>query len=129
MNSHVLDTRPASVFIAAAATRLSVSPHRAMLNLAFEISKAISGGHWVGGTVTLTEAALEFHPNWGNRRVFRGDNLDIEIPLKGMISVRTDPAFGLGYKVVSVETPKSTFRIKCTDAESFAEKIRAASGA
>jgi hypothetical protein len=42
----MLDTRAGSVFIAAATTRLSVMPHRAMLNLAFEISKAISGGYW-----------------------------------------------------------------------------------
>jgi hypothetical protein len=61
----MLDTRAGSVFITAASTRLSVMPHRAMLNLAFEISKAISGGYWVGGTVTLTESALKFHPNWG----------------------------------------------------------------
>jgi hypothetical protein len=124
----MLDTRTGSVFIAAASTRLSVMPHRAMLNFAFEISKAISGGYWVGGTVTLTESALEFHPNWGNRRVFRKDNLDVEIPLEDVISVSTRPTFGLGYSIVSVETSKSTFKVKCSDAESFAENIRAAIG-
>ena len=73
--------------------------------------------------MTLTESALEFSPNSMNRNVTKGQ-LDVRVPLKEITSVTV--AFGVVTKIIAIESPAVTFKVRCYGADKFAEQIKAA---
>jgi hypothetical protein len=85
-----------------------------------EFKKAM-GGLWVGGTATLYESKLAFHPNLMNRLVHAGD-YSIEIPLREITDIQI--RFGFVTKIIDIKTAHGTLSIRCYGAESFAETIR-----
>lgn len=90
--------------------------------------KKLMGGLWVGGTVYLTEDAVEFHPNGLNRVVHKDpDSLSVVIPLRGITSVGT--RFGIATQIIDIKTAIGTLSVRCYGAPGFAKKIEAARSA
>ena len=90
--------------------------------------KKLMGGLWVGGTVYLTEDAVEFHPNGLNRAVHKDpESLSVVLPLRGITSVET--RFGIATQIIDIKTAIGTLSVRCYGARSFAKKIEAARAA
>jgi hypothetical protein len=88
-------------------------------------AKKLMGGLWVGGTAYLTEDAVEFHPNILNRALHKDpDDMTVVLPLRGITSVEV--RFGLGTKIIDVNTAIGTLSVRCYGAEGFARKIERA---
>jgi hypothetical protein len=85
--------------------------------------KQAHGGLWVGGKAILTPSTLEFSPNAVNRAVNKG-TLDIRIPLTEITAVATES--GLITKIIAIQVPGATFKVRCYGAEKFAGQIRTA---
>jgi hypothetical protein len=123
MGDQVITSRVANALIANAAVSSVPLPHKTVVKGVLEAFKQGHGGLWVGGRVTLTESALEFAPNAMNRSVTRGE-LDVRIPLTDITAVTVE--FGVVTKIIAIESPARTFRVRCYGADKFAERIRAA---
>lgn len=84
--------------------------------------KKLMGGLWVGGTVYLTEDAVEFHPNGLNRAVHKDpDSLSVVLPLRGVTSVEVRQ--GILTPIIDINTAIGTLSVRCFGAKGFAEKI------
>ena len=84
--------------------------------------KKLMGGLWVGGTVYLTEDAVEFHPNGLNRAVHKDpDSLSVVLPLRGVTSVEMRQ--GILTPIIDINTAIGTLSVRCFGAKGFAEKI------
>lgn len=95
--------------------------------LGSKASKMVMGGHWVGGTLYLTEDDVEFHPNRLNKAVHKDPRtLSVILPLRGIISV--EMRHGVGPQILDINTPIGTLSIRCLGAPGFAKKIEAARG-
>ena len=87
--------------------------------------KKLMGGLWVGGTVYLTDSAVEFHPNGLNRAVHKDpDALSVVLPLRSITAI--DTRFGVMTKIIDIKTAIGTLSVRCYGAESFAKKIETA---
>ena len=122
MGDRVIASRVANALIADAVSSVPL-PHKTIVKGVLERYRQSYGGLWVGGRVTLTESALEFAPNAMNRGVTRGE-LDVRIPLRDVTAVTVE--FGVATKIIVIESPARTFKIRCYGAEKLAEHIRAA---
>ena len=90
--------------------------------LGSKASKMVMGGHWVGGTLYLTETDVEFHPNGLNKAVHKDPNaLSVFLPLRGIISVETRQ--GVGTQILDIKTAIGTLSVRCLGANGFAKKI------
>ncbi len=84
--------------------------------------KKLMGGLWVGGTVYLTEDAVEFHPNGLNRAVHKDpDSLSVVLPLRGVTSIEMRQ--GILTPIIDINTAIGTLSVRCFGAKGFAEKI------
>ena len=84
--------------------------------------KKLMGGLWVGGTVYLTEDAVEFHPNGLNRAVHKDpDSLSVVLPLRGVTSVEMRQ--GILTPIIDINTAIGTLSVRCFGAKGFAEQI------
>lgn len=89
--------------------------------------KKLMGGLWVGGTVYLTEDAVEFHPNGLNRAIHSNpESLSVVLPLRGITGVET--RFGLATQIIDIKTAIGTLSVRCYGAQAFAEQIEEACG-
>jgi len=123
MVDRVITTRVANALIADAGLSSVPLPHRTVVKGVLEAFRQGAGGLWVGGRVTLTESALQFAPNAINRGVTSGD-LDVLIQLADITAVTVQP--GVVTKIIAIESPARTLKIRCYGAEKFAGQIRAA---
>jgi len=90
--------------------------------------KKLMGGLWVGGTVYLTNDAIEFHPNGLNRVVHKDpESLSVVLPLRGITAVET--RFGIATQIIDIKTAIGTLSVRCYGAAGFAKKINAVRGA
>ena len=88
-------------------------------------SKLAMGGHWVGGTLYLTDSYVEFHPNTLNKAVHKDpESLNVFIPLRGITGVEVRNS--VGTQVIDVHTAIGTLSVRCLGASGFAKKINAA---
>ncbi|MEC7289144.1 MAG: hypothetical protein VXW22_03505 [Pseudomonadota bacterium] len=88
-------------------------------------SKLVMGGHWVGGTLYLTDNYVEFHPNTLNKAVHKDpESLNVFIPLRGITGVEVRNS--VGTQVIDVHTAIGTLSVRCLGASGFAKKINAA---
>lgn len=88
-------------------------------------SKLVMGGHWVGGTLYLTEDCVEFHPNTLNKAVHKDpESLSVYIPLRGITGVETRNS--VGTPLIDVHTAIGTLTVSCLGAAGFAKKINKA---
>lgn len=88
-------------------------------------SKLVMGGHWIGGTLYLTEECVEFHPNSLNKAVYKDpESLGVFIPLRGITGVEVRNS--VGSQVLDVHTAIGTLSVRCLGAGGFAKKIEAA---
>ena len=84
--------------------------------------KRLMGGLWVGGTVYLTDDAVEFHPNGLNRAVHKDpEALCVVLPLRGITSVQT--RFGVATQIIDIKTAIGTLSVRCFGAARFAKRI------
>ncbi|MEM6652151.1 MAG: hypothetical protein AAF582_06085 [Pseudomonadota bacterium] len=84
--------------------------------------KKLMGGLWVGGTVYLTEDAVEFHPNGLNRAVHKDpESLSVVLPLRGITGVET--RFGIATQIIDLKTAIGTLSVRCYGAAGFAKRI------
>ncbi|MEO1189954.1 MAG: hypothetical protein AAFW60_12870 [Pseudomonadota bacterium] len=87
--------------------------------------KKLMGGLWVGGTVYLTQDAIEFHPNGLNRAVHKDpDSLSVVLPLRSVTGVET--RFGIATQIIDIKTAIGTLSVRCYGAAKFAQQIDAA---
>lgn len=69
--------------------------------------KKLMGGLWVGGTVYLTQDAIEFHPNGLNRAVHKDpDSLSVVLPLRSVTGVET--RFGIATQIIDIKTDRKS---------------------
>jgi hypothetical protein len=88
-------------------------------------TKMVMGGHWVGGTLYLTEDDIEFHPNAINKAVHKDPQaLSVFLPLRGITGVETRNS--VGSPVLDIHTAIGTLSVRCLGASGFARKIKAA---
>jgi hypothetical protein len=93
--------------------------------LGSKASKLVMGGHWVGGTLYLTQDCVEFHPNTLNKAVHKEpDSLSVFIPLRGITGVETRNS--VGTQMIDIHTAIGTLTVSCLGAGGFAKKIKAA---
>jgi hypothetical protein len=85
--------------------------------------RAVSGGLWVGGRVTLTSESVSFAPNTINR-IAQSGTLDVSIPLRQVTDVTVLP--GLFTSVVAISTPDRVLKVRCYWARRFADAVIAA---
>jgi len=84
--------------------------------------KKLMGGLWVGGTVYLTEDALEFHPNGLNRVVHKDpESLSVVLPMRGITSVEMRQ--GMITQIIDIKTAIGTLSVRCFGAKALAQKI------
>jgi hypothetical protein len=81
------------------------------------------GGLWVGGRLTLSDTAIQFHPNFVNRALQSGQ-LDIAISLHSIESVEVLP--GVLTKIIAVRAGGQLTKFRCFGAREVADHIRAA---
>jgi hypothetical protein len=80
------------------------------------------GGLWVGGTLYLRIASIEFHPNALNRAVHTGDMRRM-IMLQDIVDVKD--RFGVLTGITDLTCrDRSIFSFRCFGAKRFAERIR-----
>lgn len=97
------------------------------VRLGAKASKMAMGGHWVGGTLYLTEDCVEFHPNSINKAVHKDpDALRVFLPLRGITG--TETRNGVGGQILDIHTAIGTLSVRCIGASGFARKIEAARG-
>jgi hypothetical protein len=123
MSDKVIVTRIANALIDDAELSSVPIPHKSTVTRVLGAFKQTHGGLWVGGRVTLTESAVEFSANSINRSVTKGQ-LDVRIPLTEITSVTVE--FGVVTKIIAIESPAMTFKVRCYGAEKLAEQIKAA---
>ncbi len=88
-------------------------------------TKLVMGGHWVGGTLYLTEDSVEFHPNTLNKAVHKDPgSLSVYLPLRGITGVETRNS--VGTQVLDIHTAIGTLSVRCLGAAGLAKKIKAA---
>ena len=88
-------------------------------------AKMVLGGHWVGGTLYLTDEMVEFHPNGLNKAVHKDPvALSAFVPLRGIVSVETRN--GVGGQILDIHTAIGTLSVRILGAKGFAKRIEAA---
>jgi hypothetical protein len=87
--------------------------------------KRYYGGLWVGGTARLTQTHLVFEPNAANVAMHESDT-SFAVPLKAITRATLEP--GYFTKIIALETPERTFRIRCYGAAEFLETIKRTAG-
>jgi hypothetical protein len=85
--------------------------------------RAVQGGLWVGGRVTLTSQSVSFAANALNRMGQSG-TLDVSVPLKQVTDVEVLP--GLFTDIVAISTPDRVLKVRCYWARRFADAVIAA---
>jgi len=85
--------------------------------------RAVWGGLWVGGRVTLTSASVSFAANTMNR-IAQSGTLDVSIPLKQVTDVEVLP--GLFTNIVAISTSDRVLKVRCYWARRFADAVIAA---
>jgi len=87
------------------------------------VFRAVWGGLWVGGRVTLTSESVSFAANTLNR-VAQSGTLDVSMPLKQVTDVEVLPGFFTN--IVAISTPDRVLKIRCYWARHFAAAVIAA---
>ena len=85
--------------------------------------RAMWGGLWVGGRVTLTSDSVSFAANTLNR-IAQSGTLDVSVPLKQVTDVEVLPGFFTN--IVAISTPDRVLKIRCYWARHFADAVIAA---
>jgi hypothetical protein len=85
--------------------------------------RAVWGGLWVGGRVTLTSETVSFAANAMNR-IAQSGTLDVSVPLKQVTDVEVLP--GLFTNIVAISTPDRVLKVRCYWAPKFADAVIAA---
>ncbi|HEY9263646.1 MAG TPA: hypothetical protein VIP82_12700 [Microbacterium sp.] len=85
--------------------------------------RAVWGGLWVGGRVTLTSETVSFAANTMNR-IAQSGTLDVSVPLKQVTDVEVLP--GLFTNIVAISTPDRVLKVRCYWARKFADAVIAA---
>ena len=94
--------------------------------LVYEALKTYVGGTWVGGTATLTKTELSFKPSALSFVLPTKTDASFSIPLNKIADVVVDGGFIT--KIIRVELPELTVRLRCYGAAEFAHKICDAAG-
>lgn len=84
------------------------------------VFRAIWGGLWVGGRVTLTSEAVTFAANTLNRFAQSG-TLDVVLPLRQVVDVDVLPGFFTN--IVAIGTPDRVLKVRCYGARRFADAV------
>src|SRR5215469_18052952 len=80
------------------------------------------GGLWVGGTLYLRMASIEFNPNALNKALHTGD-MGRAIMLQDIVEVKD--RFGVLTGIIDITCrDRSVFSFRCFGAKRFAERIR-----
>ena len=87
--------------------------------------KRYYGGLWVGGTARLTQTHLVFEPNAVNKAVHQSDT-SFAVPLKAITRATLEP--GYFTKIIALETPERSYRVRCFGAAAFLETIKRTAG-
>jgi hypothetical protein len=87
------------------------------------IFRAMWGGLWVGGRVTLTSESVSFAPNTLNR-IAQSGSLDFFVPLTRVADVEVLPGFFTN--IVAIATSDRLVKIRCYRARHFADAVIAA---
>jgi hypothetical protein len=85
--------------------------------------RAVWGGLWVGGRVTLTSKSVSFAANALNR-IAQSGTLDVSVRLKEVTDVGVLPGFFTN--IVAISTPDRVLKIRCYWARHFADAVIAA---
>ena len=85
--------------------------------------RAVWGGLWVGGRVTLTSDAVSFAANTLNR-IAQSGTLDVSVPLNQVTDVELLP--GVFTNIVAISTPDRVLKVRCYWARRFADAVIAA---
>jgi len=85
--------------------------------------RAVWGGLWVGGRVTLTSETVSFAANTMNG-IAQSGTLDVSVPLKQVTDVEVLP--GLFTNIVAISTPDRVLKVRCYWARKFADAVIAA---
>lgn len=85
--------------------------------------RAVWGGLWVGGRVTLTSDAVSFSANTLNR-VAQSGTLDVSVPLTQVTDVEVLPGFFTN--IVAISTAERVLKVRCYRARRFADAVIAA---
>ena len=85
--------------------------------------RAVQGGLWVGGRVTLTSQSVSFAANTLNR-IGQSGSLDVSVPLMEVTDVEVLP--GLFTNIVAITTPHRVLKVRCYGARRFADAVSAA---
>ncbi|MCT9820055.1 hypothetical protein N3K63_07110 [Microbacterium sp. W1N] len=117
MSDRILVSKIANALVEDAEARVSG------VGLALSGFRALWGGLWVGGRVTLTEETVEFSPNVVNRAAQSG-TLDVSISLKDVTGVEVLP--GILTRIVAIATPARVLKVRCWGAHRFAARVIAA---
>jgi hypothetical protein len=83
--------------------------------------KRYYGGLWVGGTARLTQTHFVFEPNAVNKAMHKGDT-SFAVPLKAITRATLEP--GWVTKIIALQTPERTYRVRCFGAAAFLETIK-----
>lgn len=86
----------------------------------FYLIKKLTGGMWVGGRVILTTHRIIFLPNAMNRAVTR-DLQAIALLLSDVTEV--SDRFGVGSRIIDVETPGGALTFRCPRSRQFKEAV------
>ncbi len=86
----------------------------------FYLIKKLTGGMWVGGRVILTTHRIIFLPNAMNRAVTQ-DLRAIALMLADVIEV--SDRFGVGTRIIDVETPGGALTFRCPRSRQFKETV------
>ena len=82
----------------------------------------LMGCLWVGGTAYLTPTTVEFHPNAINKLAHKDpEDLSVAIPLASVAGVTR--RFGLGTKIIDIETEAGVLSVRCYKSLTFAQAI------
>jgi len=85
--------------------------------------RAMWGGLWVGGRVTLTPESVSFAANTLNR-VAQAGTMDVAVPLDQVTNVEVLPGFFTN--IVAISTPVRVLKVRCYGARRFADAVIAA---
>ena len=94
--------------------------HTSGLRPVLSAFRAVWGGLWVGGRVTLTSESVSFAANTLNR-IAQSGTLDVSLPLKQVTDVRVLPGFFTN--IVAISTPDQVLKIRCYWARHFADAV------
>jgi len=117
MHGQVLVSKVANALIEDAESHVSG------VALVLSAFRAVWGGLWVGGRVTLTAESVSFAANTMNR-IAQSGTLDVSVPLREVTHVAVLPGFFTN--IVAISTPDRVLKVRCYGARRFADAVIAA---